>query len=219
MTFRMPLILASASLMVLGACATDQYGQPTQMNRAQQGALAGAAVGAIFGAQRDDDSNNQGRDIIRSAAVGAAVGGLGGAALDAQARAMQQAVTTPGVTVTNTGQAINVNLPESVLFGFDSAAVSGPAVNDLYAIARNLNQYPNTRVEVIGHTDSTGTASYNQGLSERRARAVAGILTAGGVAQSRVAAAGRGFSQPVASNDTAAGRAQNRRVEIIVRPM
>jgi len=218
MTLRTPLVLAAAGLVGLGAC-TDQYGTPTQMNRTQQGALIGAAAGAAYGLQRDSDSSNKGRDILRGAAVGAAVGGLAGNVLDAQARALQSQVTSPGVTVTNTGQAINVNLPEGVLFAFDSAAVSGPAINDLYAVARNLNQYPNTRVEVVGHTDSTGADAYNQDLSERRARAVAGILAAGGVASSRIVAIGRGESQPVASNATAQGRQQNRRVEIIIRPM
>src|SRR5690606_6417254 len=109
-------------------------------------------------------------------------------------------------------------LPEGILFATDSAAVSGPAQNDLYAVARNLNQYPNSRVEVIGHTDNTGSAAYNQDLSQRRAQSVAGILTAGGVSSGRVVAVGRGESQPVASNGTEQGRAQNRRVEIIIRP-
>lgn len=218
MTLRLPLILASASLLALGAC-TDQYGNQAPMNRAQQGALIGGAVGAAYGMQRDDDGRGKTRDVVRSAAAGALIGGLAGSALDAQARALQQSMTTPGVTVTNTGQTINVNLPEGVLFAFDSAAVSGPAQNDLYALARNLQSYPNTRVEVIGHTDSTGAAAYNMDLSQRRANAVAGILRAGGVASNRIAAVGRGMTQPVASNDTAAGRAQNRRVEIVIRPM
>ena len=218
MTPRLPLFLASASLIVLGAC-TDQYGNPQQMNRAQQGAAVGATVGAIYGLQRDSDSSNKGRDVIRSGAVGALAGGLVGGVMDAQAKALQQSVTTPGVTVTNTGQAINVNLPEGILFATDSAAVSGPAQNDLYAIARNLQSYPNTRVDVIGHTDSTGSDAYNMDLSQRRANAVAGVLRAGGVASSRIATAGRGKTMPVASNDTAAGRAQNRRVEIVIRPM
>lgn len=218
MTLRLPLILASASLLALGACA-DQYGNQAPMNRAQQGAIIGGAIGAAYGMQRDDDGSNRGRDIVRSAAAGALVGGLAGSALDAQARALQQSVTTPGVTVVNTGQSINVNLPEGVLFAFDSAAVSGPAQNDLYALARNLQAYPNTRVEVTGHTDSTGADAYNLDLSQRRANSVAGVLRAGGVASSRIVAIGRGETQPIASNATAAGQAQNRRVEIVIRPM
>ena len=127
-------------------------------------------------------------------------------------------MTTPGVQVVNTGQTLNVTLPEGVLFATDSAAVSGPAQNDLYALARNLQQYPNSTVRVIGHTDSTGRAAYNMQLSQRRAQSVAGIVTAGGVAAGRIATVGMGQTQPVASNDTTAGRAQNRRVEIVIRP-
>ena len=127
-------------------------------------------------------------------------------------------MTTPGVQVVNTGQTLNVTLPEGVLFATDSAAVSGPAQNDLYALARNLQQYPNSTVQVVGHTDSTGRADYNLQLSQRRAQSVAGILTAGGVASNRITTQGMGMTQPVASNDTVAGRAQNRRVEIIIRP-
>ncbi len=217
MSTRITLLLATAGLTALGAC-TDQYGQPTQMSRAQQGVIAGATVGAIAGGTRDSDSRGRGRDAIKGAIVGGAAGGLVGSVLDAQARALQQQMTTPGVSVINTGQTLNVNLPEGVLFAVGSAAVSGPAQNDLYALARNLQQYPNSTVQVVGHTDSTGTAAFNRDLSQRRARSVAGILTAGGVASNRIATLGVGMNQPVASNDTAAGRAQNRRVEIVIRP-
>lgn len=218
MNRRVSLIAAALGVAALSACTTDPYGQPTQMSRTQQGALAGVAAGAIYGAVRDDDSSNRGRDIARGAVIGGATGGLIGAALDAQARALEQQMTTPGVRVVNTGQTVNVTLPESVLFGFDSANISGPAQNDLYALARNLQQYPNSTIQVIGHTDSTGAAAYNVDLSERRARSVANVLTAGGVSANRIAISGMGMSQPIASNDTAAGRAQNRRVEIIIRP-
>ena len=218
MTCRVPLILAMTGVMALGACATGPYGQPTNMSRTQQGAIAGAATGAILGAIRDDDKNNRGRDIARGAILGGAAGGLAGSVLDAQARALQSQMTTPGVQVVNTGQTLNVTLPEGVLFAFDSAAVSGPAQNDLYALARNLQQYPNSTIQVTGHTDATGTASYNLDLSQRRARAVASIMTAGGVAPNRIGTNGVGSTQPVASNATEAGRAQNRRVEIVIRP-
>lgn len=217
MSTRITLLLATAGLTALGAC-TDQYGQPVQMSRTQQGAIAGAAVGAVVGGTRDDDSRGRGRDAVKGAILGAAAGGLAGSVLDAQARALQQQMTTPGVSVVNTGQTLNVTLPEGVLFAFDSAAVSGPAQNDLYALARNLQQYPNSTVQVTGHTDNTGTVAYNMDLSQRRARSVAGILTAGGVSPNRIAIQGMGMSQPVASNDTVAGRAQNRRVEIVISP-
>lgn len=220
MKTRISLFAATAAVTALGACMapTDPYGQPVQMSRTQQGAVAGAALGAIYGATRDDDGKNRGRDAARGAILGAAAGGLVGATLDAQAKSLQSQMTTPGVQVVNTGKTLNVTMPEGVLFAFDSAAVSGPAQGDLYTLARHLQQYPNSTVQVVGHTDSTGAAAYNMGLSQRRAQAVASILMAGGVPGNRVATVGMGATQPVASNATEAGRAQNRRVEIIIRP-
>ena len=218
MNRRVSLIAAVLGATALSACATDPYGYGQPASRTQTGALTGAAAGAIYGAVRDKDGNNRGRDIARGALAGGVVGAGIGAVLDAQARSLQSQMTTPGVRVTNTGQTVNVTLPESVLFGFDSAAISGPAQNDLYALARNLQQYPNSTIQVVGHTDSTGTAAYNVDLSQRRARSVANVLISGGVSSNRIAIAGMGMSQPIASNNTAAGRAQNRRVEIIIRP-
>ncbi|MEC9104629.1 MAG: OmpA family protein [Pseudomonadota bacterium] len=225
MTLRRTTILAASGLMMLGACAdpsmtgTSPTAAPAAgMSRTQQGALAGAAVGALYGATRDSDNNNQGRDAARGAILGAAAGAIAGNILDRQAAALEQSISNPNVQIVNHGSYLQVILPEGILFATDSAAVSGPAQSDLYAVARNLNQYPNSRVEVIGHTDSTGTAAYNQDLSQRRAQSVAGILAAAGVASNRLVAVGRGQTQPIASNDTVQGRAQNRRVEIIIRP-
>ncbi|WP_410218356.1 OmpA family protein [Paracoccus sp. (in: a-proteobacteria)] len=224
MKLRMTTALAASGLMILGACAdpgmtgTGMSGTGTGMSRTQQGALAGAAVGALYGATRDSDSNNQGRDAARGAIVGAAAGAVAGNILDRQAAALQQSISNPNVQIVNHGSYLQVVMPEGILFATNSAAVSGPAQSDLYAVARNLNQYPNSRVEVIGHTDNTGSAAYNLDLSQRRAQSVAGILAAAGVSQNRLMATGRGLTQPVASNATEAGRAQNRRVEILIRP-
>lgn len=232
MTTRIPLLAAAAGLIALGACTTTTdpyapygapYGQPgvpgQGMPRAQQGAIAGAVVGGLYGLQRDRDGRNKLKDVAEGAVLGGVLGGLGGSILDAQAKALQADMTTPGVQVVNTGSSVNVTLPESVLFAFDSAALSGPAQSDLYAVARNLQQYPNSTIQVIGHTDARGTDAYNLDLSQRRARAVAGVLTAGGVSPNRIATIGRGKMQPVASNATEAGRAANRRVEIIITPL
>lgn len=218
MKTRASLMLASVGMIALGACANDPYAPTQPLSKAQQGAVAGAALGGIFGAVRDKDKNNKGKDILKGAIVGGVAGGLGGAVLDAQAKALQNQMTTPGVQIQNTGNTLNVTLPEGVLFATDSTAVSGPAQNDLYAIARNLQQYPNSTVQVIGHTDNTGSASYNLGLSQRRAQAVANILAAGGVSAARLSPIGRGLTQPVASNNTAQGRAANRRVQIVITP-
>ncbi|MDQ7263425.1 OmpA family protein [Paracoccus sp. PS-1] len=213
MKTRISLLLASAGVIAISACApTDPSGQPQQMSRTQQGAVAGAVVGGLIGAG-ESRSN-----AVKGAIIGATAGAVGGSILDQQQRALQQSLNNPNIRVVNHGTHLSVIMPETTLFATDSAAVGAQGQNDLYTIARNLNQYPNSRIQVIGHTDSTGSAAYNQDLSERRARSVAGILTAGGVSQNRVTTAGRGATQPVASNDTAAGRAQNRRVEILIVP-
>jgi outer membrane protein OmpA-like peptidoglycan-associated protein len=122
------------------------------------------------------------------------------------------------VSVTNTGSALIVNLPQDILFATDSASLRPDLTQDLAAVARSLMTYPDTTVQVIGHTDNTGSAAYNQDLSQRRAVSVASVLVANGVPNFRVAALGRGEDQPIASNLSEAGRAQNRRVEIIIRP-
>jgi outer membrane protein OmpA-like peptidoglycan-associated protein len=219
MNLRVTTILAVSGIVALGACApTDGTGMGSGMSRTQQGALAGAAVGAVLGATRDSDSNNEGRDAARGAILGAAAGAVAGNVLDRQAQALQQSLSNPNIQVINRGSYLQVVMPEGILFATGSAAVSGAAQNDLYAVARNLNQYPNSRVEVVGHTDNTGSAALNMDLSQRRAQSVAGILSAAGVSSSRLVATGAGFNQPIASNDTAAGRAQNRRVEILIRP-
>lgn len=219
MKLRSTTILAVSGLMVLGACAQPGMdGTGAGMSRTQQGALAGAAVGAVLAGTRDDDSSGRSRDAARGAIVGAAVGAVAGNILDRQAQALQQSLTNPDIRVVNHGSYLQVVMPDGILFATNSAAVSGPAQQDLYAVARNLNQYPNSRVEVIGHTDNTGTVAINQDLSQRRAQSVAGILAAAGVNQGRLSAAGRAATQPIASNDTAQGRAQNRRVEILIRP-
>lgn len=223
MKLRVTTILAATGLVALGACAPiDGTGMNsgmggTGMSRTQQGALAGAAVGAVLAGTRDSDKNNQGRDAARGAIIGGIAGAVAGNILDRQAQSLQQSVSS-NVQVVNRGDHLQVILPEGILFATDSAAVTGQAQNDLYAVARNLNQYPNSRVQVVGHTDNTGSAAHNMDLSHRRAQSVASILSAAGVAPARLSATGQGFNQPVASNDTAAGRAQNRRVEILIWP-
>lgn len=223
MNLRITTILAASGLIALGACTDPSMTGGTGtglggMSRTQQGALAGAAVGAVLAGTRDDDKNNQGRDAARGAILGGIAGAVAGNMMDRQAQSLQQSITNPNIRIVNHGNYLQVIMPEGILFATDSAAVSGLAQNDLYAVARNLNQYPNSVVEVVGHTDNTGSAAHNRDLSLRRAQSVAGILSAAGVSLNRIATTGRGFDQPIASNASAEGRAQNRRVEIFIRP-
>ena len=219
MNMRVSLLLGAAGVMALGACATNPDGSMgTTLSTTQQGALIGAGAGGALAAGRDDDKNNQGKDFLKGAVLGAAAGAVVGNVLEAQEKQLRQVMTSPGVQIINRGDHLQVIMPSGLLFASDSAAISGQAQNDLYGLAKSLNQYPNSRVEIYGHTDSTASDAHNLDLSQRRAQSVGGILTASGVSAARLVMVGRGESQPVATNDTQEGRAQNRRVEILIRP-
>ena len=212
------LLLSAAGLVLVTACAP--LNDPNNPNRqAQTGALIGAGVGALAGAATGGDDPDEKR---RAAALGAIVGAAGGALigneLDKQEAALRQQVGNDNITIRNTGDRLIVTLPQDILFAVDSTAVSPSIQGDLIAVSRNLQDYPNTTVQVIGHTDNDGDAAYNQNLSQRRAQAVASILTANGVPSFRIQTIGRGESQPIASNLTPEGKAQNRRVEIVILP-
>jgi len=203
------LALSAASALFLAGC--DGTGE-----RQQGGAVMGGMFGGFLGATADDE------DRVRNAALGTAAGamagGMVGAMLDAQAEDLRSSLANDGIIVENTGEFLRVTMPGGLLFDSDSAAIQPSVQGDLRAVARNLIEYPDSTVAVVGHTDDTGSAEYNQGLSERRAEAVAGVLVQQGVAPARVRASGLGETQPVASNSTPEGRQQNRRVEVIIRP-
>jgi len=211
--FKTPLVIALGGTLTLAGCADVTTGEP---NRTRNGALIGAGIGAAAGAITGEGSRRD--EILIGAAVGGLAGGAIGANLDRQAADLRRQLGDDRILITNTGNELIVTLPQDILFDTDSAALRADLQADIRALGRNLNQYPNTRVQVIGHTDSQGSAAYNQDLSERRARAVTNILLQQGVAGNRVIPIGRGESQPVASNNTAEGRRQNRRVEVIITP-
>ncbi|MFD1342676.1 OmpA family protein [Litorisediminicola beolgyonensis] len=213
------ILLSSAALMALAACEPAALNDPNNPNRnAQQGALIGAGVGALAGAALGNDPEERRRNAVAGALAGAAGGAVIGNQLDKQEAALRAQVGNPNIGITNTGDRLIVTLPQDILFATDSTAVSPAVQSDLRAVASNLNQYPNTTVQVVGHTDNTGDASYNYDLSQRRAQAVGGILISNGVSSSRIQTIGRGEDQPVASNLTPEGRQQNRRVEIVILP-
>ncbi|PZX09736.1 OmpA family protein [Celeribacter halophilus] len=186
-------------------------------SKTTQGVALGAALGGITAAATSG-SNDKLAKVAVGAMIGGAVGGAIGQQLDKQAADLRQDLGNDDVQIVNTGSQLIVTMPQDILFATDSAVVVPSLQSDLRTLAYNLQDYPNTTVQVIGHTDNTGSASYNQELSTRRASAVATILTANGVSTGRVHAFGRGEDQPVATNLTAEGRAQNRRVEIIITP-
>lgn len=213
-----PILLASACAIGLAGCVgnTVQPGANGPQNRTRDGAVIGGLLGGFLGASAGSD--NQGRNAIVGAALGAAAGGAIGNALDRQAQDLRGALSNDRILIENTGSELIVTMPEGILFGIDSAAIRAGLQGDLRALARNLNQYPATDVQVVGHTDNTGSAGYNQDLSTRRAQGVAGVLLEAGVAPSRVRSFGRGESDPISTNLTPEGRQQNRRVEVIIRP-
>ncbi|WP_425091705.1 OmpA family protein [Tropicimonas sp. S265A] len=207
MSMRFPLIFLSASAVALSACAV-----PEDRQRTATGAAAGAAIGGLLGA-----TNNRETALI-GAAVGAGVGAIIGDKLDAQEAALRQSLGNDQVQITNTGSELIVTMPQDILFPVDSAVLQPTLQSDLAALAQNLQAYPDTTVQVIGHTDNTGAASYNLDLSKRRAASVSSVLTQNGVPSGRIVAIGAGEDRPVASNLDEAGRAQNRRVEIVITP-
>lgn len=216
MMMKTPLILAVASTLALSACV-DPNAYPDDPNaRQRQGAIIGGVTGAIAGAAVSSDSDRL-KGAVIGGVLGAGTGAVIGADLDRQAAELRGSLSS-NVGVTNTGEFLIVNMPQDLLFAVDSAAVRPDLRRDLQAVSANLLKYPNSRIEVIGHTDNTGAAAYNQDLSQRRAVAVASILRENGVPSSRILAIGRGEDQPIASNLTPEGRAKNRRVEIIIRP-
>lgn len=220
MNFKTPIALSLASLLGLAACEDSATRIQDPNYRAQNGAIAGAVLGGIIGASNRPGSTSaaRNRSALVGAALGAAVGGAIGATLDQQAADLRNRLGNPNVTVTNMGGYLLVNLPDDVTFATDSATVRSDLAAEIRSIAANLVSYPNSTIQVIGHTDNTGTAAYNFDLSQRRAVAVRDILLGAGVPSNRLSAAGAGEDRPVATNLTAAGRAQNRRVEIIITP-
>lgn len=202
-------VILSTSL--LAAC---QQGAGYQQNqKTYQGAGAGAAIGAALGSMESSEYAAGG------AALGALAGGAIGQYMDRQEDAMRQQMQGTGVEVRRQGNDIMLNMPNSITFGFDSSVVRSEFNGTVNNMANILNQYPQTKIDVIGYTDSKGTDAYNQNLSEERAQSVANKLRDYGVASNRLMVLGRGESMPVASNDTDAGRAQNRRVEIKISPI
>jgi outer membrane protein OmpA-like peptidoglycan-associated protein len=201
------LVLSAA---VVSGCTNLDGSTSRQNTGALIGAGAGALVGNLIG------GNTAG--TLAGAAVGGIAGTAIGADLDRQQRELQQSMGDSGATVVNTGNQLVVTLPESITFDTGSSIVQAEYVDEIALVARSLRDNPNSTVLVVGHTDNVGNTAYNQALSERRAASVAQILLANSVAPARVNTTGLGYSQPVASNDTPGGRAQNRRVEIIITP-
>lgn len=211
--------LCALSALTLSACTDPAQVNTNDPNRkAKQGALIGGAIGATLGAITGDDGRERRNNALKGALIGAGGGAIIGNQLDRQEADLRRDLGNDQVTINNTGDRLIVTMPQDILFATDSASLRSDLVRDLRTVAANLQAYPNTSVQVVGHTDNTGEAAYNQDLSQRRAQSVAAVLIDSGVSPARVRSYGRGEDQPVASNLTPQGRAQNRRVDIVILP-
>ena len=206
-----------AAMLPLSACVTDPTTGKRTISKAAiggiGGALGGYLLGDVIGGKRDRTEKIVGAGIGALAGVGA------GYYMDEQEKKLRQQTAGTGVNVTREGDNLVLDMPSEVTFGVDSANIDAGFRNTLDQVASTLTQYEKTYVDVMGHTDSTGSDAYNQTLSERRASAVADYLSIRGVQSARLATRGYGESQPKASNLDPAGRSANRRVEIRLVPV
>jgi outer membrane protein OmpA-like peptidoglycan-associated protein len=200
------LITAFALLAASSACAS--------MSQKEKGAVLGGAAGAAAGAAIGNASGSTAKGAIIGAAIGGTAGAVIGHQMDQQAKEIKQGV--PGAIVERVGEGLQVTFASGLLFDTDSDVLNAAARQNLSSLASSLDKYPGTDLLIVGHTDAVGTDSYNLSLSERRAAAVSNYLASQGVTRARLRPAGRGESEPVATNDTDTGRAQNRRVEVAI---
>ncbi|WP_298677496.1 OmpA family protein [uncultured Lentibacter sp.] len=203
-----------ATVALTGCTEAGLVNQQDPNRQAKEGALLGAAAGALIGAITQDDAK---KGAFRGAIVGAGIGGLTGAALDQQERDLREKLGSDAKIV-NTGERLIVTMPQDILFATDSASLRPDLTRDIRAVASSLQAYEDSTVQVIGHTDNTGDAGYNQSLSLRRAQAVTAVLASEGVNSFRMQAIGRGEDAPLATNLSPEGRQLNRRVEIVITP-
>jgi len=201
------------------ACSTvNPYTEEKQTSKLAVGAGIGAASGALIGLLTAGSKDRQ-KNALIGAGLGALAGGGIGYYMDVQEAKLRQQLRGSGVSVTRSGNQILLNMPGNVTFATASADISASFFNVLNAVATVLKEYAKTTVDVIGHTDSVGSAKYNQQLSERRARSVAEYLAQQGIMPQRLLVAGMGETQPIASNSTPEGRSRNRRVTIQITPL
>jgi outer membrane protein OmpA-like peptidoglycan-associated protein len=184
------------------------------MNKTQKGAVIGAAGGGAIGAVIGKAAGNTAMGAIIGAAVGGATGAVIGHKMDKQAEEMKKVLGD--AEVRRVGEGIVIDFKEKVLFGFDRSDLGTNAATNLDKLINVLNKYPDTDIKVLGHTDNKGTDAYNLALSERRANSVSGYLRNHGINSGRISTKGMGENDPIASNDTEDGRAQNRRVEFVI---
>ncbi|MBN9072409.1 MAG: OmpA family protein [Rhizobiales bacterium] len=210
-------VAAVTAAALLAACTTDPYTGQQKVSNAAGGAAIGAGLGALAGVALG--GGNDRRNALLGAGIGLLAGGAIGSYMDQQEEELRAQLRGTGVSVTRNGDEIILNMPSNITFATDQDAVKSGFFPTLNSVALVLKKFNKTMVDVYGHTDSTGDDRYNQDLSERRAMSVANYLYGQGVDGRRFYVKGFGEEEPIASNATAEGRAQNRRVEIQLSPL
>ncbi|HEA53954.1 hypothetical protein LCGC14_0573810 [marine sediment metagenome] len=212
------LALAVTTMGLAGCMTYDPYTGEQKTSDATKGSIIGAIGGAAVGAATSSKSD-RGKGALIGAASGAAVGGGIGYYMDRQEAMLRQRLEGSGVRVVRNGDQIELIMPGNITFELNQTAIRGGFTNTLESVVLVLKEFNKTIIQIDGHTDSSGSDSYNQLLSERRAGSVRDFLLNQGIESRRTRATGYGERKPIASNDNAAGREQNRRVELTLVPM
>lgn len=216
------ITMAACSAISLSACTTlDAYTGEKKVNNASKGAAIGAGIAAIIAAIDNKDASSKKRKerILKAAGGGAIIGGGVGVYMDSQEKKLREKLVGSGVQVQRDGDNINLIMPGNITFATGSSNVNTRFFNVLDSVALVVNEFKKTYVAITGYTDSTGAETFNQQLSQKRAQSVAGFLASKNVLQDRMMVKGMGESNPIGDNSTAAGREQNRRVEITLVPI
>lgn len=212
------LIAAAACFALLAGCTNNPYTGERQAGKVGVYGGGGAAAGALIGAATSS-SSDRGKGALIGAAVGGAAGAGYGAYVDRQEQRLRQELTGSGVQVVRNGDHLQLVMPGNITFASSSSDVSSSFYPTLNSLVKVFKEFDQNGIDIVGHTDSTGSLELNMRLSQDRATSVASYLTGQGVSGARISSRGVGPSQPIATNDTTAGRAQNRRVEINLRPL
>ncbi len=213
------LIVAAAmtALVTTSACTTDPVTGQRRISKAAIGGVGGALGGYLLG--DIVGGRNDRTEKLIGAGLGGIAGGLVGNYMDKQERDLRARTAGTDVQVIRQGDDLVLNIPSGITFAYDSSTVQPQFQRTLDQVSETLAQYNETYIDVYGHTDATGSAEYNQALSVRRATSVADYLAGHGVQSARIGIRGYGETQPIATNETDAGRAANRRVEIKIVPI
>ena len=212
------LIAVSACVAVLAGCTNNPYTGERQAGKAGVYGGGGAAAGALIGAATSS-SSDRGKGALIGAVVGGAAGAGYGVYADRQEQRLRQELTGSGVQVVRNGDNLQLIMPGNITFASSSSDVSSSFYPTLNSLVKVFKEFDKNGIDIVGHTDSTGSLELNMRLSQDRATSVASYLTGQGVSGARISSRGVGPSQPIATNDTTAGRSQNRRVEINLRPL